>query len=41
MSLIRKGDAAYGFWVAIGVLAALAAWNFLDRKVISKTAFAE
>lgn len=26
-------DAKYGFWVAVGVLAALAAWHLLSSRV--------
>jgi hypothetical protein len=26
-------DAKYGFWVAVGVLAALAAWHILSSRV--------
>lgn len=26
-------DAKYGFWVAVGVLAALAAWHFVQGRV--------
>jgi hypothetical protein len=27
------GDAKYGFWVAVGVLAALAVWHFASSRV--------
>jgi hypothetical protein len=27
------GDAKYGFWVAVGVLAALATWHFISSRV--------
>jgi hypothetical protein len=27
------GDAKYGFWVAVGVLAALAVWSFATKRI--------
>ena len=33
MAVKVPSDARFGFWVAVGVLAALAAWSFASKRV--------
>lgn len=33
MAVKVPADARFGFWIAIGVLSALAVWSFVGKKV--------